>query len=386
MSDGYPLRPLGEVMRLDIQRTPMMPATTYRLAGVLNAGQGLISKGELDGNDTEYAAMNVLRVDQVVMRKLTAWEGPITVVPPEFDGFVVSNEFPTFTLSPELVPDWVRHICRSPRLWAEMKNRVSGTVQRRKRLNPEQLLQIQFPIPPLQVQSKIVEILDAVDEQITALDVEANAIARVQSATRESLLEDVPLARLSDLCNLTARLVDPRLEEYADLLHVGVESITKGTGEIVGARTAREDGLISVKYLFGEGDVIYSKIRPGLRKVAVPGFSGLCSADAYPLTPKDGVPATLLREVLLQERVVESAVSMAGRTKMPKVNRKQLFSIQVAMPRPESLALVDSALSALREQRETVVAEAARLRGVRATLLARLLDRTIDIGSVELEV
>lgn len=33
-SDGYPLRPLGEVMRLDIQRTPMKPATTYRLRAV----------------------------------------------------------------------------------------------------------------------------------------------------------------------------------------------------------------------------------------------------------------------------------------------------------------------------------------------------------------
>jgi type I restriction enzyme S subunit len=262
-----------------------------------------------------------------------------------------------------------------------MKNRVSGTVQRRKRLKPEQLLQIQLPIPPREVQAGIVEMLDAVDDQIIALGVEAGALARVHDATRESLLEDVPLVPLSDVCELTARLVDPRLEEYADLIHVGVEAITKGTGEVAGARTAREDELISGKYLFGERDVIYSKIRPALRKVAVPGFSGLCSADAYPLTPKDGVPATLLREVLLQERVVESAVSMAGRTKMPKVNRKQLFSIQVAMPRPGSLALADAALSAFREQREAVLAEAARLRGVWAGLLSGLLDRTIDIDS-----
>lgn len=386
MSDGYSLRPLGEVMHLDVQRTPMVPATAYRLAGVLNAGQGLVAKGEIDGGDTGYAAMNVLRVDQVVMRKLTAWEGPITVVPAEFDGFVVSNEFPTFTLGAELMPDWMRHICRSPRLWAEMKNRVSGTVQRRKRLNPEQLLQIQLPIPPREVQAGIVEVLDAVDDQIIALGVEADALARVHDATRETLLADAPLVPLSDVCELTARLVDPRLEEYADLTHVGIEVIAKGTGEIVGARTAREDELISGKYLFNEGDVIYSKIRPALRKVAVPGFSGLCSADAYPLTPKDGVPATLLREILLQNRVVESAVSMAGRTKMPKVNRKQLFSVQVSLPRTESLGLVAAALSALREQRESALAEAARLRGVRAGLLSGLLDRTIDIESAEREV
>jgi type I restriction enzyme S subunit len=53
VSSGYPLRPLGAVMHLDIQRTPMKPGITYRLAGVLNAGKGVIAKGELDGGDTE---------------------------------------------------------------------------------------------------------------------------------------------------------------------------------------------------------------------------------------------------------------------------------------------------------------------------------------------
>lgn len=199
MSDGYPLRPLGEVMRLDIQRMPMMPATMYRLAGVLNAGQGLVAKGEINGGDTEYAAMNVLRTDQVVMRKLTAWEGPITVVPAEFDGFVASNEFPTFTLGPELVPDWMRHVCRSPRLWAEMKNRVRGTVQRRKRLNPEQLLQIQFPIPPLGLQARMVEVIDALDDQVKALSEESAAVDQVSRAVAEDLLSGEPTAALGTM-------------------------------------------------------------------------------------------------------------------------------------------------------------------------------------------
>lgn len=72
---------LGDVMHFDVVRTPMEARTTYRLAGVLNAGKGLINKDTFDGADTEYTAMNVLRENQVVMRKLTAWEGPITVVP-----------------------------------------------------------------------------------------------------------------------------------------------------------------------------------------------------------------------------------------------------------------------------------------------------------------
>jgi type I restriction enzyme S subunit len=230
MSDGYPLRPLGEVMRLDIQRTPMEPATTYRLAGVLNAGQGLVAKGEFAGGDTEYAAMNVLRADEVVMRKLTAWEGPITVVPAEFAGFVASNEFPTFTLEPELVPDWMRHVCRSPRLWAEMKNRVSGTVQRRKRLNPEQLLQIQLPIPPREVQAGIAQVLDAVDDQISALATEADALHAVLSRLRADLMTDgsAPKVRAYEAFSITMgrqrspeRATGPHMTSYLRSANVG---------------------------------------------------------------------------------------------------------------------------------------------------------------------
>ncbi|WP_455356492.1 restriction endonuclease subunit S [Streptomyces sp. SYSU K217416] len=224
MSDGYSLRPLGEVMRLDVQRTPMKPATTYRLAGVLNAGKGLVAKGEFDGGDTEYAAMNVLHADQVVMRKLTAWEGPIAVVPAEFDGFVASNEFPTFTLGPELMPDWMRHVCRSSRLWTEMKNRVSGTVQRRKRLNPEQLLQIQFPIPPREVQARIVEILDAVDDQITALDAEADVLDELWWALGREMaaaVADEATVPLVSFCDISGGLTKNKKDlEQPDLVEV----------------------------------------------------------------------------------------------------------------------------------------------------------------------
>ncbi|NEB19637.1 restriction endonuclease subunit S [Streptomyces coelicoflavus] len=183
------LRFLGDVMQLDVVRTPMEAGTTYHLAGVLNAGRGLVDKGAFDGDDTEYTAMNVLREDQVVMRKLTAWEGPITVVPAEFGGFVASNEFPTFTLSADIAPSWIKHVCRTPRLWAEMQSRVVGTVQRRKRLNPDQLLSVALPIPPRPRQEQVAEVLGAIEEQIAAIRAEADELRRARAGLLSGLLD-----------------------------------------------------------------------------------------------------------------------------------------------------------------------------------------------------
>lgn len=182
-------RSLGDVMHLDVVRTPMESGTTYRLAGVLNAGKGLVDKDAFDGADTEYTAMNVLRENQVVMRKLTAWEGPISVVPAEFDGFVASNEFPTFTLSADVAPAWMRHVCRTPRLWAEMQSRVVGTVQRRKRLNPDQLLLLTLPIPSRPEQEQAAETLDAIEGQAAAIRAEAARLREVRARLLSGLLD-----------------------------------------------------------------------------------------------------------------------------------------------------------------------------------------------------
>ena len=49
------------------------------------------------------------------MRKLTAWEGPITIVDEEYDGYFVSPEFPTFTLNQHFIePSYMRLICQTP--------------------------------------------------------------------------------------------------------------------------------------------------------------------------------------------------------------------------------------------------------------------------------
>ncbi|MDT0318473.1 restriction endonuclease subunit S [Streptomyces millisiae] len=183
------LRFLGEAMHLDVVRTRMEAGKTYHLAGVLNAGKGLVDKDEFDGADTEYTAMNVLRENQVVMRKLTAWEGPITVVPVEFDGFVASNEFPTFTLAGDIAPGWMKHVCRTPRLWAEMQSRVVGTVQRRKRLNPDQLLSVALPIPSRPEQEQAAEALDSIEGQIAELRAEGASLRQARARLLAGLLD-----------------------------------------------------------------------------------------------------------------------------------------------------------------------------------------------------
>jgi len=236
-----------------------------------------------------------------------------------------------------------------------------------------------FMLPTLVEQRRIVDLMAAVDAQVEALDVERERAWSLLAALRESLLGSLPSVPLSEVCSIEARLVDPRGSHYSKMLHVGVEAIEKGTGRVVGARTAAEDGLISGKYLFGPGDVVYSKIRPELRKVAVPGIVGLCSADAYPLTPRAGLSPRLLGEVLLLESVVEQVVARSGRTKMPKVNRQELFTIDVPLGDSSKWAAASAVLVACRGVAEGLELEGVHIHAVRDRILTLLLSGDISI-------
>src|ERR1041385_6291357 len=79
--------------------------------------------------------------------------------------------------------------------------------------------------------------------------------------------------------------VDPRQEPFRSMVLVAPDHIERGTGKLLEKRTAAEQGAISGKYLFNAGDIVYSKIRPYLRKIILADFDGLCSADMYPLKP-----------------------------------------------------------------------------------------------------
>ncbi len=120
---------------------------------------------------------------------------------------------------------------------------------------------------------------------------------------------------------------------YEDYPHIGIDSIEKETGKLIGYRTIAEDSVISGKYLFTPAHIIYSKIRPNLNKVAMPEFDGLCSADAYPILVKQGVcNREFFGYTLRSKYFLDYILSYSGRTNLPKVNKSQVEGFTLPLP------------------------------------------------------
>lgn len=126
--------------------------------------------------------------------------------------------------------------------------------------------------------------------------------------------------------------VDPKLEPYASMIHIGPENVLPDTGQLVELKKCSEIGLISGKYQFDDNAVVYSKIRPNLNKVCKPDFCGVCSADMYPIWAKKDLDIGYLFHFMLGPFFYKTAVAMSMRTGMPKINRADLKTVPVLLP------------------------------------------------------
>ena len=126
--------------------------------------------------------------------------------------------------------------------------------------------------------------------------------------------------------------VDPRESPYSDMLLIAPNHVESGTGKILEFETAAEQGADSGKYLCDAGSVVYSKIRPALRKVCIAPQACLCSADMYPLQGRRGLSNFFLLWVILSEQFSSLAVLESDRVAMPKINRESLKAVRIPMP------------------------------------------------------
>lgn len=114
---------------------------------------------------------------------------------------------------------------------------------------------------------------------------------------------------------------------------IAPDTIERNTGRLLPYTSVRESGVQSGKYRFDSGDVLYSKIRPNLNKVARVDFNGLCSADMYALAAHPAsISSAYLEHLLRSPLFVSYATNLSGRANIPKVNREQLMRFRFNLP------------------------------------------------------
>ena len=179
--------------------------------------------------------------------------------------------------------------------------------------------------------------------------------------------------------------VDPEIEPYVNMSLIAPNHIESETGRLLRTETAGEQGAISGKYLCRHGDVIYSKIRPALRKATIAVEQCLCSADMYPLRSREGVQPEFILFFLLSEPFSTWAVLESNRVAMPKINREALGGIRIPLPPLDEQRLIVQHIAEQVEKldnlRKATEHTITLIRERRGALIAAAVKGKIEVGS-----
>jgi len=177
--------------------------------------------------------------------------------------------------------------------------------------------------------------------------------------------------------------VNPELDPYLDMFLIAPNHIESGTGRLIAKETAAEQCAESGKYYCKAGDAIYSKIRPGLAKVAMATEDCLCSADMYPLRGRNRLENKFLYWTLLSSWFIAWSILESDRVAMPKINRESLGGCQLCIPPlPEQRAIsdyLDHATAKLDQMAAKVEAAIERLQEYRSALITAAVTGKIDV-------
>ena len=223
-------------------------------------------------------------------------------------------------------------------------------------LTKADLLKIEMCLPPLDKQKSIVGELDKINELIRLKREQLKDYDNLAQSIFYEMFGDKKYERckLKNIVKVKSGQVSPLEDPYCDMVHVGPANIESNTGRLINLKTAKEENLISGKYLFNSSMVLYSKIRPNLNKVTIADFEGICSADMYPLIPSKSIDKKFLLFILKQKEFLSYAIANSGRANIPKINREALLEYSTILP-PLSLQLQFAERLALIEQQKAEI-------------------------------
>ena len=325
----------------------------YSIPNVQQFGGGILEPGS-----SIDSAKNLVDRTLLLVSKLNPRKGTITLASPDREFVTLaSSEF--VAMEPKhCVGRFAQYVYESEPVRLELSSRVESATKSHQRCSPGDVFKLQIAWPPPEEQVAIVRFLDDANEQIQRYIAGKERLIALLQEERQAMihqavtrgldpnvrlkpsgmewLEEVPehweVARFAREVNIAEGQVDPKVEPYASMLMVAPNHVESGTGQLLSRETAYEQGAISGKYFCRGGDVVYSKIRPALAKVLVAPTDCLCSADMYPLRPRNSLHSDYLFWLLLSTGFTAWSVLQSDRVAMPKINRQTLNNVHIPLP------------------------------------------------------
>ena len=139
------------------------PGKSYIFLGISNSAKGLFKKPEKNGEEIKANRAFLVKSGDFIYSRLFARLGSFAVAGKDHEGCYVSNEFPIFELDLNIVlPDYLLLYFSLPSVWSYVESKCQGTTKAsRFRFKEEFFLDMQVPVPSIEVQERIISLANS---------------------------------------------------------------------------------------------------------------------------------------------------------------------------------------------------------------------------------
>ncbi len=254
---------IGEVVQQVDNSISLNPSETYTLLGMSLEGRGLFVREQKQGSEIGSKTLNKIQSGQFIYSRLFAWKGAFDFVRDEFDGYYVSDEYPTFKID-ETKADvkFLHYYFNQAKTWKAVEQYCIGvTKASRNRFKERFFLDFQINLPSISYQHEIVKKIESIESKRNEIfhlrDEQLKDINNLLYSKYLELIETAEWLPMKEVAPIHRRQVEINPEQT--YFEIGVRSFGKGLFENPSFKGS--DLTWQKPFWMREGDLLFSNIK-----------------------------------------------------------------------------------------------------------------------------
>lgn len=284
----------------------------------------------------------------------------------DFDGITANTTFVIKANEKLIEPILLVHLMLSHEFTEYSIKNSRGSVN--PYINWKDIADFEFLLPPKSEQKRLAELLWAADEMIEKEKKELERIKYMRELYFENKTSKKSNAKLKD-CLITLKKKSKAPHQYDK--YIGLEHIESGTFTTDSFGNPKE--VLADSFIFKQGDLLYSKLRPYLDKCIIANFDGISTTEliVYDTTPI--VSKEYILHVLHSKKFLDYIVDKSFGTKMPRVSHEIIAEYELYIPSPNEQAILLKEMSKIVLQENNITKQILLSQQLKQELINKIL-------------
>lgn len=368
----------------------------YLDIGGLDENGNIIETNQYKFSDAPSRARRKVKSGDVIISTVRTYLKAITSISKEHSNLIVSTGYCVISPEDEIDSDYFGQLVRSENFIDEIISLSRGVSY--PSTNASDIANIVIPIPSLEEQLKISQLIQWKIEKINSLITKNNQLIKLLEEKKQATINQAvtkgldPNVRMKDsgiewIGKIPVHWELKKLKYSLFLLtaksdgsnKIALENIESKTGKYIFTDTEFQgDGIA-----FNIGDILFGKLRPYLAKVWEAEFKGNAVGDFFVLRPNERNNAKFRKYQILSNKVIRVLDGSTFGAKMPRVSWDFMGNLKLPEPPLEEQTKIgmylDKAIGKIDLTIEKTKSQNILLQEYRHALISNAVTGKIDV-------